>query len=148
MAGMWSGSPGLGGEYWPVGNNWAIRPIIQIMLSSRQLERTRVKTHSNLRDISALIVTMWLRWLRGHSVHYPANGAPAPLSPLRCSPFARCLRLIVHTLWPSPTSPTRSVFFLLCVWIIREPRHICCPPLWPLMDIGMCLIGSQHNIFC
>ena len=46
---------------------------------------------------------------------------PPSLSANCCSPFPRCLRLIVHTLWPSPTAQR---FFLLCVWIIRVPSHM------------------------
>ena len=145
---VWEGHRDQAGDtvqYW--GNYWPIRPIIQIMLSSRHL---RVKSqsqnpfkspqNSGLETLSVRMAAV-ARWPHG----------PLPSKWRLCSgwcpPFPRCLRLIVHTLWPSPTSrPAQG--FLFSVFESLGCRHICCPPLRPLMDIGLCLIESQHNIFC
>ena len=101
----------------------AIRPIIQIMLSSRHFIKTRGIKLIQIRDIQLRECDVTrLRWLRGHTGHYPANGSLSLLSRLLTlstlfTPHSAHIVTIPHF-------QTRSGLFILRVWIIRVPSHM------------------------
>ena len=117
---VWEGQ-GDTGQYW--GNYWPIRPIIQIMLSSRHL---RVK--ESVTEPIQISAELWLETLSVRMaavVRWPHG--PLPSKWRLCS-----LVLTLSTLFTPhsahivtiPHFQTRSGLFILRVWIIRVPSHM------------------------
>ena len=97
------------------------------MLSSRHLKTRGLKLQNSFKfaTVSSECDVTRLRWLRGHTAHYPANGSRSLRSLL--SPLLTLSTLFTpHSahIVTIPHPETRSGFFLLCVWIIRVPSHM------------------------
>ena len=118
---VWEGhrdQAGDTGQYW--GNYWPIRPIIQIMLSSRHLRVKR--THSNLRKTL----------VRNFKCEDGCGGSVATRSITQQMAPLLWLVLTLSTLFTPhsahivtiPHFQTRSGLFILRVWIIRVPSHM------------------------
>ena len=120
---MWyervTGHRGNTGQYW--GNYWPIRPIIQIMPSSRHL-RVKSQSHNPHSNLCKIPVRQTLKCEDGCGGSVATRSITQQMAPLLW------LVLTLSTLFTPHSAHivTRpcSGLFMLSVWIIRVPSHM------------------------